>query len=205
LGVGFERCENKGGKSTPKFIPSSNYHQEENTIKSIKANYPSNLKPSFNPKREVRKDTPKPREEAFVCMFYGHAGHLDELCFWRKRNSYRDEFLDYPPRSYSRVSTSTYSRALSNFSHGTNYRSYGFDSRENSFVPRLFGYDPRPHRGDHFLCMRDFPTGGSYTHFEPRHLYNPHFFHGSHPTDSNGKVQKTVKTSLCCMVKCWIS
>jgi predicted nuclease with TOPRIM domain len=26
LSVGFERCEGKGGKSTPKFIPSSNYH-----------------------------------------------------------------------------------------------------------------------------------------------------------------------------------
>jgi hypothetical protein len=81
LGVAFERCEDKGGKSAPKVIPSSNYHQEEDTIKSIKANYTSNPKPSFNPKREVRKDTPKPREEGFVCMFYGHAGHLDKFCF----------------------------------------------------------------------------------------------------------------------------
>jgi hypothetical protein len=29
LGVGFERCEDKGVKSAPKFIPSSNSHQEE--------------------------------------------------------------------------------------------------------------------------------------------------------------------------------
>jgi hypothetical protein len=29
LGVGFERCENKGEKSAPKFVPSSNYHREE--------------------------------------------------------------------------------------------------------------------------------------------------------------------------------
>jgi hypothetical protein len=36
LGVGFERCENKAKKNTPKFIPSSNYHKEEETIKSIK-------------------------------------------------------------------------------------------------------------------------------------------------------------------------
>jgi hypothetical protein len=43
-------------------------------------------------------------------------------------------------------------------------------------VPKHFGYDPRPHRGDRFLRMRDFPTRVSYTHFEPRHLYNPHFF-----------------------------
>jgi predicted Zn-ribbon and HTH transcriptional regulator len=36
LGVGFERCEDKGWKSAPKFIPSSNYHKEEETIKSTK-------------------------------------------------------------------------------------------------------------------------------------------------------------------------
>jgi hypothetical protein len=29
LGVGFERCEDKGEKSAPKFISSSTYHQEE--------------------------------------------------------------------------------------------------------------------------------------------------------------------------------
>jgi hypothetical protein len=29
LGIDFERCEDKGEKSTPKFIPNSNYHQEE--------------------------------------------------------------------------------------------------------------------------------------------------------------------------------
>jgi hypothetical protein len=68
LGVGFERCEDKSEKSAPKFIPSSTYHKEEATIKSTKAHYPSNLKPSFNPKREARKETPKPRDEAFVCM-----------------------------------------------------------------------------------------------------------------------------------------
>jgi predicted nuclease with TOPRIM domain len=55
LGVGFERCEDKCEKSAPKFIPSSNYHQEEEALKPTKTHYPSNLKPSFNPKREVRK------------------------------------------------------------------------------------------------------------------------------------------------------
>jgi hypothetical protein len=58
LGVGFKRCEDKGKKSAPKFIRSSTYHQEEKIIKSTKAHYPSNPKPSFNPKREVRKETP---------------------------------------------------------------------------------------------------------------------------------------------------
>jgi hypothetical protein len=80
LGVGFERSEDKGEKSAPKFIHSSNYHKEEETIKSIKAHYPSNPKPSFTPKREVRKETSKLREDAFVCLFCGCAGHLDEFC-----------------------------------------------------------------------------------------------------------------------------
>jgi hypothetical protein len=107
LGIGFERCEDKGKKSAPKFISSSTYHKEEETIKSTKAHYPSNPKPSFNPKREAKRDTPKPREEAFVWMFCGRTSHLDEFCFWHKRiekrqfdyarNSYRDEFIDFLP------------------------------------------------------------------------------------------------------------
>jgi hypothetical protein len=104
LSVGFERCEDKGEKSAPKFIPSSIYHKEEATIKSTKAHYPSNPKPSFNPKREARKETPKPREQAFICMFCGRTDHLDEFCFrWKRierrrveyaRDSYHDEFFD---------------------------------------------------------------------------------------------------------------
>jgi hypothetical protein len=84
LGVGFERCEKKDEKSAPMFVPSSSYHKEEEALKPTKSHYPSNPKPSFNPKREARKETPKPREEAFVGMFCGCAGHLDEFCFWRK-------------------------------------------------------------------------------------------------------------------------
>jgi hypothetical protein len=152
LGVVFERCEDKGEKSAPKFIPSSIYHKEEATIKFTKAHYPSNPKPSFNPKREARKETPRPREEAFICMFCGRAGHLDEFCFRRKRterrrveyarDSYRDEFIDFPPRSYSHIPPRFYSRAsphtfsralpctsssaLPQFTHGPNHCSYGF-------------------------------------------------------------------------------
>jgi hypothetical protein len=59
LSVGFERCEDKSEKSAPKFVPSSNYHQEEEAVKPIKTHYPSNPKPSFNPKRGVKKNTPK--------------------------------------------------------------------------------------------------------------------------------------------------
>jgi hypothetical protein len=128
LGVGFERCEDKGEKSAPKFVPTSNYHKEEKTIKSTKAHYPYNPKPSFNPKREVRKETPKPTEEAFICMFCGHDGHLNEFCFCHKRiekrrfdyakNSYRNEFTNFPPR--------THSRSPSRFLHQPNHPSYGF-------------------------------------------------------------------------------
>jgi hypothetical protein len=50
LGVGFERCEGKGEKSAPKFIPSSNYHKEEESLKPTKTHYPSNPKPSSKSK-----------------------------------------------------------------------------------------------------------------------------------------------------------
>jgi hypothetical protein len=121
LGVGFERCEKKDEKSYPMFAPSSSYHKEEEALKLTKVHYPSNPKSSFKPNREARKETPKPREEDFVCMFCSRAGHLDEFCFQRKRierrhieyarDSYRDEFIDFPPRSYSHVPPRFYSRA----------------------------------------------------------------------------------------------
>jgi type II secretory pathway component PulJ len=85
LGVGFERCEKKDVKSTSKFVPSFGYHKEDESLKTTKVHYSSNPKPSFNPKREARKQTPKLRGEAFVCMFYGRASHLDEFCFRWKR------------------------------------------------------------------------------------------------------------------------
>jgi hypothetical protein len=163
----------------------------------------------------VRKEIPKPREEAFVCMFCGCAGHLDEFRFCRRRiekrrfdyarNSYGDEFSNFLPRSYSRALPRTSSHALPYFSHGPNHRSYDFGSRENNFVPKHFGYSPRPHRGDCFLCRPSFSAGGSYTHFEPRHFEGPHFpRRGSRPTRPNGEVQRTVKTSSGRMVQCWI-
>jgi hypothetical protein len=232
LGVGFERCEKKGEKSAPKFVPSSSYHKEEEALKPTKAHYLSNPKPSFNPKREARKETPKPREEAFVCLFCGRAGHLDEFCFWQKRierrhveyarDSYRDEFIYFLPRSYSHVPPRFYScasprtfscdlpctssSALPQFAHEPNHRSYGFGLREYHFEPRRFGYDPRPHRGDRFSRKPGFSTGGSFPHFEPRHLDGPRFpRRGSRPTRPSGEVQRTVKTSSGRMVKCWIS
>jgi hypothetical protein len=215
LSVGFERCEDKDEKSAPKFIPISTYHQEEKTIKSTKPHYPSNPKPFFNPKREVRKEIPKSGEETFVCMFCGCADHLDEFCFHRKqierrhldyaRNSHRDEFSDFLSRSYSCALSHTSSRALPQFSHGANHRSYDFGSHENRFMPRRFGYGPHPHRGDHFPYMPGFSAKASHTHFEPRHLNDPHFLHlGSHTTRSSGEVLKTMKTYSGRMIKCCV-
>jgi hypothetical protein len=223
LGVGFKRCEKKGEKSAPMFVPSSSYHKEEEALKPTKAYYPSNPKPSFNPKREERKETPKPREETFVCMFCGRAGHLDEFCFRRKRierrrveyarDSYRDEFIDFlsrsyshvPPRFYSRASHCTFSRALPQFAHGPNHRSYGLGPQENRFEHKHFGYGPRPHRDDRFLHRPGFLARGSFPHFEPRRLDCPCFIdHGSYHTQPSGEVQRTMKTSSGRMVKCWI-
>jgi hypothetical protein len=59
LGVGFERCEDKGEKSAPKFIPSSTYHKEKVTIKSTKSHYSSNPKPSFNTKERSKERNPQ--------------------------------------------------------------------------------------------------------------------------------------------------
>jgi hypothetical protein len=185
----------------------------------------------LQPKERSKERNPKPREESFICMFCGRAGHLDEFCFrWKRierrrvkyaRDTYHNEFIDFPPRSYSHVpprfyshaSPRTFSRALSRtsfsaspqFAHGPNYRSYGFGPRENRFEPKCFGYGPRPRRGDRFPRRPGFPTGGSFPHFESRHLDDPRFPHrGSCPTRPSGEVQRTVKTSSGRMVKCWI-
>jgi hypothetical protein len=69
LDVGFEKCEDKGEKTDPKFVPSSNYHKEEESLKPTKTHYSSNPKPTINPKRGVKKNTPNPSEEVYICMF----------------------------------------------------------------------------------------------------------------------------------------
>jgi hypothetical protein len=124
------RDEDKGEKSAHMFVPSSNYHKEEQALKPIKTHYPSNHKPSFSPKRGMKKNIPKTSEEVYIFMFCDHAGHLDEFCFRCKRmekrcvdyagNSYQDAFIDFPPHISS--------HAPSHFSHGPNHRSYGFGS-----------------------------------------------------------------------------
>jgi hypothetical protein len=140
LGLGYERCEDKGEIST-KFVPSSTYKDEEETLKAKPTPYPPIPKPSFNPKRVQRQTTNSSMpnlDGIYTCMFCGRVGHLDEFCFRCKRiekrsvdyarNSYRDEFIDFLPHSQSRALPHTSSRALSYCSHGPNHRSYGFDS-----------------------------------------------------------------------------
>jgi hypothetical protein len=113
------------------------------------------------------------------------------------RNSYHDEFIDFPPHFSS--------CAPSHFSHGPDHLSYGFGSRESGLVPGRFGVDPRSHRGVHPSCRHDFPARGVHSHFEPSRFDGPRFsHHDSCPTRPNGEVQRIVKTSLGRMVKCWI-
>jgi hypothetical protein len=76
----FERCEKRDENGAAKFISSSSYHREEEALKPTKTHYPSNLRSFFNPKRGVKRESPKPSEEAFIYMFCGRAGHLEEFC-----------------------------------------------------------------------------------------------------------------------------
>jgi hypothetical protein len=228
LDVGFERCEDKGEKSAPKFIPSSTYHKEEASIKSTKAHYPSNPKPSFNTKREVRKETPKSREETFVCMFYGRAGHLDEFCFrWKRierrhveyaRDSYHDELFIFClvlipmfHLAFTLVLRLALSHALclalllvlhlSSFMDPTIAHMVLVHERTALSLDALVTA--------HVLIVVTvshvglvYPPGGSFPHFELRHLDGPRFLrHGSRPTQPSGEVQRTVKTSSGHMVK----
>jgi hypothetical protein len=50
LGVGFERCEKKGEKGAPKYVPSSNYHKKSEALKPTKlTSHPIQSHPS-NPR-----------------------------------------------------------------------------------------------------------------------------------------------------------
>jgi hypothetical protein len=137
LGVGFERCEKKGERVLLSlFLAPATIKKRKHLNQPKPITYPIQSYPSTNPKRGVKGESPKPREEAFVCMFCGRAGHIDEFCFQQKRierrrveyarNSYREEFIHFPPRSYShvpprfysRASPRTSSRAFPQFPHG---------------------------------------------------------------------------------------
>jgi hypothetical protein len=64
LGLGYERCEDKGEIST-KFMPTSTYNDEEETLKAKQIPYPRNPKPSFNPKRGVKRESPQAKRGSF--------------------------------------------------------------------------------------------------------------------------------------------
>jgi predicted nuclease with TOPRIM domain len=70
FGIGFERCEKKTEKGALKFLPSCSYHKEEEALKPTKDHYPSNPKPSFNPKRGVKRESPKPRESFYLHVLW---------------------------------------------------------------------------------------------------------------------------------------
>jgi hypothetical protein len=179
LSVGFERCENKGEKSAPKFISSSTYHKEEAIIKSTKAHCPSN---------------PNSYHDEFIDFSPRSYSHVPPRFYSR-----------VSPRTFSRALPCTFSSASSQFTHGPNHHSYGFGPRENCFESRRFGYGPCPHRGDRFPRRLSFSARGSFPQFEPRHLDGPCFpCRGSRPTRPSGEVQRSVKTSSGRMVKCWI-
>jgi hypothetical protein len=69
-------------------------------------------------------------DSVYTCIFCGRVGHLNEFCFRRKRmdkrradyarNSYYNEFIDFPPHFSS--------HAPSHFSHGPNHHSYDVGS-----------------------------------------------------------------------------
>jgi hypothetical protein len=66
-----------------------------------------------------------------------------------------------------------------------------------------FGVDPHSHHGVRPPCRHGFLTRGVYSHFESSCFDGPHFpRRGSHPTHSNGEVQRLVKTSSGHMAKC---
>jgi hypothetical protein len=69
LGVGFERCEDKGEKSAPKFIPSSSYHKEEATINLPKLiTHPTESHPSTKREKQGKKPPSRERKHLFACF-----------------------------------------------------------------------------------------------------------------------------------------
>jgi hypothetical protein len=100
LGVGFERCEDKGENSALKFVPTSNYHKEEETIKSTKTHYPSNPKPSFNPKREVKKETPSQKRKFLCASFVAVNLFLPPTTTKRRKQSNPPKLTTHPIQSH---------------------------------------------------------------------------------------------------------
>jgi hypothetical protein len=63
-------------------------------------------------------------------------------------------------------------------------------------LPRRVGVDPHSHHDVRPLHRHGFSARGAYSHFEPSRFDGLRFPHyGSHPTRSNGEVQRIVKIS----------
>jgi hypothetical protein len=227
LGVGFERCEKNGEKSAPKFVPSSSYHKEEEALKPTKSHYPSNPKPSFNPKRDVKRETPKPRDDALICMFRVWVIWMSFASGGRKLRggvlSMLETHIMMSSLICRLVLILVFRLALTLMLHLTLFQvlclalllviclsslmdltiAHMVLVHERTALSLRFGYGPRPHHGDCFLCRSGFLARGSFTHLEPRHLDGSRFPHrGSRPTQPSGEVQRTVKTFSSRMVKC---
>jgi hypothetical protein len=116
----LNRVEESVAKSTYK-LGNNQIHQNSLPIQS---------KAILQPQERGEEKNSQAKSGSFYLQFCVRAGHLDEFYFCCKRiqkrsfdyarNSYRDEFTDFPPRSYS--------HAPSRFFHGPNHRSYGFAS-----------------------------------------------------------------------------
>jgi hypothetical protein len=73
LGVGFERCEDKGEKSAPKFILSSNCHTEEEVLKHQNS-LPTQSKAILQPQERSEEGIPQAERGSF-CL------HILWLCW----------------------------------------------------------------------------------------------------------------------------
>jgi hypothetical protein len=213
LGVGFESCEDKGEKRAPKFVPTSNYHKEEEIIKSTKTHYPSSPKTSFNLKREVRKETLSlKRKLLFTCFVAMLVTWMSFASVARELRRGTLTMLETHIVMSSLIFCLVFTLVL----HLTLLLVLCLISLMDLTITHMALVYERT-----TLCLDAlvtahvfivvivfcvgliFTAGGSHTHFEHRRLDGPHFpRRGSCPTGSNGEVQRTVKTSSSRMVKC---
>jgi hypothetical protein len=65
LGVGFERCEDKGEKRAPKFVPTSNYHKEEEKNQIHQNSLPIQSKAILQPQERGEERNPQAKSGSF--------------------------------------------------------------------------------------------------------------------------------------------
>jgi hypothetical protein len=215
LGIGFERCEDKGENSDPKFISSSNYRKEEEAIKLTKTHYPSNPKPSFNPKREVKRESPSQERKLLLACFM--IVLVTWMSFASVKRGLRSGILSML-ETHIVMSSLSFRLVLTLVLRLALLLVLCLTSLMDLTIAHIVLVHERATLCldaldmAHILIMvivscvdLFFSAGASHTHFEHRHLDGPHFpRRGSHPTGSSGEVLKTMNTSSGRMVKCWI-